>query len=468
MSDQQKFWKTVSRSQFAWEQEALDFIYERFPAQDNYRAWSNFEFIADDGSINEVDLLVACPQGVFLVEIKGHPGDLSGDTRDWTWMFEGRKSTDENPVILTNRKCKRLKSLLARQKAFKKEGTPFIEPLVFVSHPSVICRLTGPAEYYVRLRDTEKRPGIMAAIRRRECPGLKQFEHQVVDRPRIKALALALDQAGIRPSQKSRRVGDFILEELLFESPLGAYQDWSAKHATLESTRRVARIYLVSGQATPIEREIIRKAAVREFQILERLDHPGVLKADAPTECEYGPVLFFRQHPNAITLNRFLNQEGAMLPVDQRLDILRQIGEIIAYAHGRKIIHRSLSPQSILVHRDASNAPRVQIFNWQTGARLLSADASSPITQMSSSLHASQLIEDSSQVFIAPESLAGNADGGTELDSFSLGALSYLIFTGKPPANSVTELQQKLKDSLSGGLNIREAMDGAVDCRLHM
>lgn len=302
MAEQEKFWKTVTRSQFQWEQEALDFIFERFPAQDNYRAWTNFEFIADDGSINEVDLLVACPQGVFLTEIKGHPGELSGDARDWTWTFEGRKTTDENPVILTNRKCKRLKSLLARQKAFKKDGVPFIEPLVFVSHPSAVCRLTGTAEHYVRLRDTEGRPGIMAAIRRRECPGLKHFEHQVVDRPRIKALAQALEQAGIRPSQKARRVGDFILEDLLFESPLGIYQDWRAKHATLESTRRVARIYLVSRQATPLEREIIRKAAIREFEVLERLDHPGVLKADPPSECEYGPVLFFRRTPNAVTL----------------------------------------------------------------------------------------------------------------------------------------------------------------------
>ena len=78
-------------------------------------------------------------------------------------------------------------------------------------------------------------------------------------------------------------------------------------------------------------------------------------------------------------------------------------------------------------------------------------------------LHAGHLIEDSSQVFIAPEALAGNADGGTELDSFSLGALTYLLFTGKPPASSVTELQNKLRNSLSGGLNISEAMDGAVD-----
>ena len=80
MLDADKLWVTLSRSRFPWEQEALDFVFERFPAQDNYRAWANFEFIADDGSINEVDLLVACPQGVFLIEIKSNPGTLRGDT----------------------------------------------------------------------------------------------------------------------------------------------------------------------------------------------------------------------------------------------------------------------------------------------------------------------------------------------------------------------------------------------------
>ena len=51
MGEPEKHWMMLSRSRFPWEQEALDFIYERFPAQDNYRAWANFEFIADDGSI---------------------------------------------------------------------------------------------------------------------------------------------------------------------------------------------------------------------------------------------------------------------------------------------------------------------------------------------------------------------------------------------------------------------------------
>jgi len=56
-----KNWNVISPSRHSWEQEALDFIYERFPATAEYLAWSNFEFIASDGSINEVDLLIASP-----------------------------------------------------------------------------------------------------------------------------------------------------------------------------------------------------------------------------------------------------------------------------------------------------------------------------------------------------------------------------------------------------------------------
>jgi len=101
----EKHWKSISASRFPWEQEALDFIHAGFPAQDNYVAWSNFEFIADDGSINEVDFLIACPQGIFLTEIKSKPGTVSGDANNWVWEHEGRKHSDESPLILANRKC---------------------------------------------------------------------------------------------------------------------------------------------------------------------------------------------------------------------------------------------------------------------------------------------------------------------------------------------------------------------------
>ena len=43
-------WQAITDSEFPWERDALAFVRERLPDHDPYRAWSNFEFIADDGS----------------------------------------------------------------------------------------------------------------------------------------------------------------------------------------------------------------------------------------------------------------------------------------------------------------------------------------------------------------------------------------------------------------------------------
>ena len=125
-------WITVTESTFPWEREALEFVRSQLPKHEPWRAWSNFEFIADDGSINEVDLLVFTPQGFFLIEIKSRPGRLFGDAGTWTWETDGKLRTVDNPLIAANLKAKKLRSLLQRQKAFKKKGQPpFVEALVF-------------------------------------------------------------------------------------------------------------------------------------------------------------------------------------------------------------------------------------------------------------------------------------------------------------------------------------------------
>ena len=145
------FWKTIAESKYSWEREALDFVRQQFPDGDTFRAWTNFEFIADDGSINEVDLLVFTTQGFFLVEIKSRPGRLFGDAGTWTWETDGRLFTFDSPLILANTKAKKLRSLLERQSAFKKKGAvPFVEPLVFCSAPDLHCDLQGHGLLRVR------------------------------------------------------------------------------------------------------------------------------------------------------------------------------------------------------------------------------------------------------------------------------------------------------------------------------
>src|SRR5438552_13789215 len=116
-------WSAITASAFPWEKEALDYIRSQFPSHEPYRAWSNFEFIADDGSINEVDLLVFTPEGFFLIEIKSRPGRLTGDAGTWTWETDGRRVTFDNPLFLGNTKAKKLRSLLERQPIVRRKGT---------------------------------------------------------------------------------------------------------------------------------------------------------------------------------------------------------------------------------------------------------------------------------------------------------------------------------------------------------
>ncbi|MBT3379704.1 MAG: hypothetical protein HN742_38895 [Lentisphaerae bacterium] len=224
-------WEKVSESQFPWEREALEFIRTRLPDHEPYRAWANFEFIADDGSINEVDLLVVTPMGFFMVEIKSRPGKLCGDPGTWRWETTKQSGkthtiTEDNPLLLCNRKAKKLASMLKHQSAFNKHRCPFLESIVFCSATDLKTTFYGNGGHRIAVRDSDDSStskGIMGALTRRNLQGLKQGVSGV-NKPQAKAIARALEQIGVRASQSARRVGDYVLKELLYESSRDSYQ----------------------------------------------------------------------------------------------------------------------------------------------------------------------------------------------------------------------------------------------------
>jgi serine/threonine protein kinase len=456
-------WIAVTASQYPWERDALEFVRNQFPTHEPYRAWANFEFIADDGSINEVDLLVCTPQGFFLIEIKSRPGRLFGDAGTWTWETDGQLITTDNPVIAANTKAKKLRSLLQRQKACKKKGQlPFIEALVFCSAPDLRCELQGTARYRVCLRDREKasdrpaRPGIIAAIKRRECPGLDPNPRGTCDRPLARMISQAMEQAGVRPSQRHRKVSDYVLDQLIGEGP--GYQDWQATHARLPNVKRRVRIYTVRTGATDEERRTIERAAQREAQLLETLQHPAILRREGFTDHELGPALIFEHDPLSMRLDYFMAQRKDKLGIDVRLNLLRQIAEVIRFAHDKKVVHRALSPHSILVTDPHADRPHIKIFNWQVGSRMGSSTAGVS-REVTATSHVDRLVEDASTAYMAPEALLDAENTGEHLDVFSLGAIAYHLLSGEPPAANGLELSSKLRETK--GLQISSVLNGA-------
>ncbi len=442
-------WKIITPSQYEWERRGLDFIRKGLPDHDPYRAWSNFEFQTAEGAIYEVDLLVLTKQGFWLVECKAWGGRIWGDTGTWTRSQDGKLRSEDNPVFLANRKAKALASLLKAQPATSKIRLPWLDALVFLSADDVQCDLVGNAQNRVLLKDrpnTATRPeqkGILAALINREGPGIDSDPRGVIDITVAKALSRAMEQACIRPSQRSRRVGDYILGDLIFDGP--DYQDRLAKHASFDNVFCRVRQYSVAQAASEDDRQRLRRAAAREFQIIQTLDHPNILPVLDYKEHEHGPALLFRYlDPNAVRFDHYLATNGAKLEPGQRLDFLRKIADAIRYAHSKRVIHRSLGPQSILVSDPSSWSPRLQVYNWQVGVRE-STSKSGTMTKVD------DLVEAQSLAYMSPEALSDSRKVTEASDVFSLGAIAFHLFANRAP--------QILRDQK--GLSISSVLDGA-------
>ncbi len=449
-----KLWKQITPSDFAWEREALAFLKAQLPDHEPYRAWANFEFIAQGGAINEVDVLVLTPKGLFLVEIKSHPGEISGDAGTWVWSHEGRRRVFDNPRLLADRKAKKLKSLLESQRSAQvgsrqgKERIPFIDTLVFLSAENVVNKLQGPARLQVCTRKT-----LIDAL----CRIDNDWKYRKLDRPTSKAVARVLEEAGIKESMRARRVGLYELGELLDEAD--HFQDWLATHRETGVQRRI-RIYLTLSRPEP-EAETLRLAARLEHRLLEGVEHPGILQAREYHQHDQGPALVYEHDPTAVRLDHFLIAQGAGQPLDTQdaLTLLRQIAEAVRFAHGKRLYHRALSPQSILVRRGVDGTLTAKIANWATARRALPTEIQTPMALS----HLSCIVQEEAGPYLAleahAEALSGAASDSVYLDVFSLGAIAYLLFTGRPPAANDLELQDKL--SRGRGLQVTDALNGA-------
>ena len=323
-------WHVIAESNFAWEREALEWLRSHLPDRDPWHVWTNFEFIDDEGKVSEVDALVLAPAGLFLVEIKSRPGVLTGDVHSWTWATDGRSTTVDNPVILANRKAKRLASLLRRQPAVikAKMRLPFVEPAIFLSSSSLACRLEGlarTATFQHGRPGTVDDPGIVGAL----ANGISNSATKAVDAQQARAIARALAEAGIRPSNKHQQVGDYRLGKLLSEGQ--GFQDWEAQHVSIDTVHRRVRIYTVAKASSPEVRATRVRQARREFEILEGIDHPGILKVKDYKESELGPALIFDHDPKAIRLDHWLRDRdvGKDLSITQRLQLVRDIAETL-------------------------------------------------------------------------------------------------------------------------------------------
>lgn len=422
---------------YPWERAALDEIYRQISDNDPHQAWELHELHEPtSGRIYEVDLAFLSRVGIIIVEIKSHPGTLRGDVVDWTFTDEtGRKRTIECPYAGANLKARVLASLLERSPQLG-ATRPFVHAAVFVPNVTSVQLEGGAPPWLLQSKD----------VATRLVNGFGDRDPRViVNRPMMKSILQVAERLGLRPSRAARIVGGYTLGTLLDDGE--GYQEHQARSEAVQSDQVRVRSYLVPAATSTERRAQLQRAARREAQALAQLgQHPGILRyrtfvEDGPL----GPAVIFEAFEGGLPLHAYL-REHPDLTFDERLNILQQIVEAVAHCHRAGVVHRNLSPASVLVSRDAGGRCHVRLHRFQTAAWI---EHSSFGTR-----HMHDLAHAMDRLYQAPEVLADPDKATVESDAFSVGCLGWFLFTGQHPAATLADREKKIaaapNDSVGG------------------
>jgi serine/threonine protein kinase len=432
------------------------------PGAEPYRAWATFSFTARSGRVHECDLFIATPGGLYLLELKGHPGETHNRGDLWIFRDEdsGYRGRLSNPLDLTNLKSMELKDRLqwAAGRIGYSGRLPRIEPAVFLSAPNLHATFDEVQRTGVYGRD-DCETGL-ARVWRDLLGRPPQRPSQRVDADLSRLLPAMMTEIGIRAASAHLRFGDgWTLDEGVldygptWEDRLAARADGSV------SEEGRLRIYLTALQATDEQRRSVERAARREYQMVQDVTHRGIAQAVQFGHHHGGPALLFRHHQSDLRLDAYLAEFSDTLTLDTRLGMVRQLAEAVRYAHGRSLYHRALAARSVYVSAaEDGSSPVLRVIDWQAASREF--DTPPPGSFGGSSL-TGEHIEDAALVYLAPEFDRQQRPDPAGLDVFGLGAMTYLLVTGQPPATDRAGLIDRI--TADGGLRPSAVIDGLTD-----
>ena len=433
------------KSDFPWEEDALKHIRDQMPDAEPYRAWQTFTFTAPSSHVREVDLFLAAPGGLFLVEIKSQPGTARNDGSTWIFRGDDRTRTIENPLHFTDSKSKDLRSRLiqAAHEIAPRLYIPRIEPAVFLSAPNLRCEFDQFQRGRVYGRDGLEKQTTLPGIWDDFLNQPPRSDKDRVTPTFSKQLPKLMHKLGLQRLRKNGRVGPYELGPRAFDAG-PTWEDYLAENTALpgDEPRRI-RIYLSELKATKQEQESTRRAARREYLALQGISHDGIIRAEQYSdEHQAGPAIVFQHGRQWQRLDHYLAAQGKDLPIDTRVEMIRQLAEALDHAHRRHLYHRALAARCVYVEIDG-RYPRLRICDWQVAARP-GHGATGTNTAVSPGVASlAEHIEKSAGPYLAPE--LGSPDAqAAQLDIFGLGTLSYLILTGQAPASSRDQLGQRL------------------------
>ncbi len=177
-----------------------------------------------------------------------------------------------------------------------------------------------------------------------------------------------------------------------------------------------------------VEREKQKARMANAFFALNRLPgHPLIagVKSFFATEGEERYVLV-TEDVSGQALRLHIDKPSLALTLDQKLRIARELLEALAFCHAHEVVHRDLSPSTVLLGSDGH-------------VRLTGFDHARAGTDRSLTI-AAEIVEKVDANYAAPETWKDPGNASPASDVFGTGILLYELFTGERPFGSPTEL----------------------------
>jgi hypothetical protein len=161
---------------------------------------------------------------------------------------------------------------------------------------------------------------------------------------------------------------------------------------------------------------------LREIEIGAQLHHPHILPLYDSGEAA-GFLYYVMPYVEGESLRDRLAREK-QLPLDDALQITREVADALSYAHNHDVVHRDIKPENILLE---SGHAVVADFGI---ARAISAAGGENLTETGIAL--------GTPAYMSPEQAAGSKELDGRSDLYSLGCVLYEMLAGQPPFTGPT------------------------------
>ena len=183
--------------------------------------------------------------------------------------------------------------------------------------------------------------------------------------------------------------------------------------------------------------EDLRRRFINEAEAAAALNHPNIIPVYETGNIE-STAYIASQYCDGPTLEQWLESNKAPTGKDAaRLAIA--LAEAIQHAHNRKVLHRDLKPQNILLDLAELDAKANVADHFATIARITDFGLAKVQTTDDELTRTGSII--GTPAYIAPELAAGESTGSPAADIYAIGAVLYRVLSGVPPFKESTPIK---------------------------